>query len=99
MDRVTLTLPVLYNAAEVAVPGRGRNKAAVVREVIEDGNPRAILPAWSGRCTAPSPGCWTGKRPQLTDSASSSDEPDGPRSWIYAIIECRHFTGKGGESG
>jgi 6-phosphogluconolactonase len=40
MNRVTLSLPLLNNAAQVLFLAAGRSKAAVVHEIMEDGNPK-----------------------------------------------------------
>jgi 6-phosphogluconolactonase len=44
LSRVTLTLPVLLNAAQVLFLVSGREKARIVHEILEDGNPR-LCPA------------------------------------------------------
>ena len=44
LSRVTLTLPVLINAMQVLFLVSGREKAGIVHEILEDGNPR-LCPA------------------------------------------------------
>ncbi len=44
VDRVTLTMPVLTNAAQVLFLATGPSKAAIAREILEAGNP-SRLPA------------------------------------------------------